>query len=74
MNPAAGKIFIFIGLILVGVGLIIYYFGDYLKWVGRLPGDIHIERESFSFYFPIVTLIVFSIVVSLLIKIFKIFF
>lgn len=74
MSPGTGKILLFFGLILVGVGLIIYIFGDYLRKVGRLPGDIHIEEENFTFYFPVVTLILFSIVVSLLIKIFKIFF
>lgn len=74
MSPGTGKIIVFLGIILVGVGLIIYFFGDYLRWVGRLPGDIHIEKENFTFYFPVVTLILFSIVVSLLIKIFKILF
>jgi hypothetical protein len=43
------------------------------KWLGRLPGDIRIEREHSSFYFPIVTCIVISIVLSLLLSLFSIF-
>lgn len=74
MSPGTGKILVFVGLILTGIGLVVYFFGDYLRWVGRLPGDIHIEKENFTFYFPIVTLILFSVVVSLLIRIFKMYF
>ncbi|MEO8822766.1 MAG: DUF2905 domain-containing protein [Ginsengibacter sp.] len=42
--------------------------------MGRLPGDIRIERESFRFYFPLMTMIILSIVVTLLVTIFKKFF
>jgi len=41
------------------------------KWLGRLPGDIRIEREHGAFYFPIVTCIIISIVLSLLMSIFR---
>jgi hypothetical protein len=41
------------------------------KWLGRLPGDIRIEREHSTFYFPIVTCIVVSILLSLLLSIFR---
>jgi len=74
MNPSLGKILMFVGVVITAIGLIVYFFGDYLRWVGRLPGDIHIEKENFSFYFPIVTMIVLSIVVTLLIRIFKMLF
>jgi len=43
------------------------------KWLGRLPGDIRVEREHSAFYFPIVTCIVLSIVLSLLLSIFSMF-
>jgi hypothetical protein len=43
------------------------------KWLGRLPGDIRIERDHSSFYFPIVTCIIISIVLSLLLSLFSIF-
>lgn len=74
MSPGLGKILVFVGLIITVVGVIVFFFGDYLRWIGRLPGDIHIEKENFTFYFPIVTMILLSIVVSLLIRIFKMYF
>jgi hypothetical protein len=43
------------------------------KWLGRLPGDIRIERQDSSFYFPIVTCIVLSVVLSLIFSLFSIF-
>ena len=67
MNHNTGKGIILIGLGLVLVGLIIYFFHDKLHWLGRLPGDIHIEKENFRFYFPITTMILASIILSLII-------
>lgn len=63
-----GKILIVIGILSVVAGIVIYFAGDKLGWVGHLPGDIHVEKENFSFYFPITTMILVSIVVSLIIK------
>jgi Protein of unknown function (DUF2905) len=54
------------------VGLVMWS-GFAPKWLGRLPGDIRIEREHSSFYFPIVTCIILSIVLSLLLSLFSIF-
>ena len=65
MNEETGKYIITAGIILVIVGLIIYFFHDKLYWLGRLPGDIRIERENFRFYFPITTMILLSILFSL---------
>jgi hypothetical protein len=59
-----------IGLIVVAVGFILWS-GFAPKWLGRLPGDIRIEREHSAFYFPIVTCIVISIVLSLFFSIFR---
>ncbi|MDQ6757673.1 MAG: DUF2905 domain-containing protein, partial [Bacteroidota bacterium] len=42
-------------------GVIIYFFHDKLNWLGKLPGDIRIEKENFKFYFPITTMIILSI-------------
>jgi len=42
-----------------------------LPWVGRLPGDIYIKRDHFSFYFPLTTCLLLSIVISLLVRLFK---
>ena len=67
MNSSLGKWIIVAGLCLVAVGVIIYFFHDKLNWIGRLPGDIRVEKENFRFYFPITTMILFSVVVSLVI-------
>jgi len=65
MNPVA-KILIISGVILVVAGLFWQLFGKYLP-LGRLPGDIFIKRESFRFYFPIVTCIILSVILTLMI-------
>jgi hypothetical protein len=71
MEPATGKYIILAGIAIVVIGLIVFFFSDKLHWVGRLPGDISIERENFRFYFPITTMIAFSLVLTLLIAIIK---
>jgi Protein of unknown function (DUF2905) len=67
-----GKLIVIVGVITTLVGLIMWS-GFAPKWLGRLPGDIRIEREHSSFYFPIVTCILLSIVLSLLLSLFSIF-
>jgi Protein of unknown function (DUF2905) len=67
-----GKLIVIVGVITTLVGLIMWS-GFAPKWLGRLPGDIRIEREHSSFYFPIVTCILLSIVLSLLFSLFSIF-
>ena len=67
-----GKFILIIGVITSLVGLVMWS-GFAPKWLGRLPGDIRIERDNSVFYFPIVTCIVLSIVLSLLLSIFSIF-
>ncbi|NBC08961.1 MAG: DUF2905 family protein [Bacteroidetes bacterium] len=63
-----GKLIIYGGLFIVLIGLVVYFFGDKLSWLGRLPGDIRIERENFSFYFPITTMLLISVVLTLLLR------
>jgi hypothetical protein len=65
-----GKILIFFGVILVGIGLILLY-GPKIPWLGRLPGDITIQREKFTFYFPLASSIVISILLTILISLFR---
>jgi hypothetical protein len=65
-----GKFGVIIGIIMTLVGLVIWS-GIAPKWLGRLPGDIRIEREHSAFYFPVVTCIILSIVLSLLLSIFR---
>ena len=67
-----GKFIVIIGMIMTLVGLVLWS-GFAPKWLGRLPGDIRIEREHSSFYFPIVTCILLSIILSLLFSLFSIF-
>jgi len=65
-----GKFLIIIGIVTALIGFI-FWSGFAPKWLGRLPGDIRIEREHSAFYFPIVTCIIISIVLSLLSSIFR---
>lgn len=60
------KYIIIAGALLIIIGVIVYFFDNKLHWIGRLPGDIRIEKEAFRFYFPITTMILFSIVITLL--------
>jgi hypothetical protein len=65
-----GKFVAITGVIITLVGLAMWS-GLAPKWFGRLPGDIRIEREHSAFYFPIVTCIILSILLSLLLSIFR---
>jgi hypothetical protein len=69
-----GKAIVGIGAMLVIIGLIIWFAGDKLNWFGRLPGDIRIERPGFSCFFPITTMIIVSIVLSVLLSLLSRFF
>ena len=60
-----GKSLIYIGIILIILGLLLT-FGEKIN-LGKLPGDIIIKRDNFSFYFPITTMILLSLVLSLII-------
>lgn len=65
-----GKALIVIGLLLVLIGAVFVLAGR-LPWLGNLPGDISIQRERYSFYFPITTCIVISIIISLVLYFFR---
>ena len=71
MNQQTGKMLLAIGVFIIIAGLIVYFFHDHLKWIDKLPGDIRIERENFRFYFPITTMVILSIILSLLLFIFR---
>jgi uncharacterized protein HemY len=66
-----GKVLIFIGIVVLLLGVILYFFGDKLSFLGKLPGDIRIEKENFRFYFPITTMLIISVILSLLIGLFR---
>ncbi len=61
----AGRIIIILGVILIALGVLLPYVAKF-DFFGKLPGDIKIEKENFSFYFPIATCIVLSILLTLL--------
>jgi thiamine transporter ThiT len=65
-----GKFLVVIGGVTALAGLI-FWSGFAPKWLGRLPGDIRIERGNSAFYFPIVTCIIISILLSLIMSIFR---
>ena len=60
-----GRILVFAGLLLAAFGLFIMLGGKFIA-LGRLPGDIVIRRGNFTFYFPVVTSILISVVLSLI--------
>ncbi|MBN1188013.1 MAG: DUF2905 domain-containing protein [Bacteroidales bacterium] len=71
MHPSIGKILMLFGAVLLAIGAIVYFFGDKMKWFGRLPGDIRIEEGNTKVYIPIVTMIIISIVLTVLINLIR---
>jgi hypothetical protein len=70
LMPAMGKMLIIAGVVLIVAG-IAFTFADKVPFLGRLPGDISIQKERFSFYFSITTCIIISIVLSIIFAIFR---
>jgi len=68
-----GKILIFIGFFLILMGFI-FSFAEKIPFLGRLPGDILIKKENFTFYFPLGTSILISIVLSIIFYLISRFF
>ena len=60
-----GKSLIVVGLLIVVVGVVLLLAGR-VPWLGRLPGDIYVQRGNWSFYFPVVTSLVVSVLLTLL--------
>ena len=59
-----GKLLIILGLLIAVVGGVLVLVGR-VPWIGRLPGDIHIERGNWTFYFPLATSLLLSVVLTL---------
>ena len=68
--PEIGKMLVVFGIVIVLIGLALWS-GFGTGWLGRLPGDVRIERGQSVFYFTIVTCIIISIVISLLLAFFR---
>ena len=60
-----GRMLLLLGIVLIALGLVIQW-GPKLPWLGRLPGDIAIRRDGFSFYVPVTSSLIVSGVVSLM--------
>jgi hypothetical protein len=69
-----GKILVAAGIVLIIAGLIWWFADDKLQWFGKLPGDIRYEKPGFSFYMPVTTMILLSLLLSLGIYMFRKFF
>jgi len=69
-----GKMLLLFGLVMVLLGLVLLVAGHFsgkVPWLGRLPGDIYIERGSWTFYFPLATCLIVSVVLTLLFSLFS---
>ncbi len=60
-----GKFLILLGLIVAAIGGLLLFSGK-IPWIGRLPGDIIIQRRNFTFYFPLATSILLSVILTLI--------
>jgi hypothetical protein len=63
-----GKILLIVGGIIVVLGLLLI-FSQHIPFLGKLPGDIFIKKDGFSFYFPIVTFLILSILITIIVNV-----
>lgn len=70
MQTDIGKMLMFFGVILIAIGAFLHFGGKFLP-LGNLPGDINYRGENGSFHFPIVTCILVSIVLNIIMRLFK---
>lgn len=68
--PQIGKILVILGAVIIVIGLVVW-FADKIPFLGKLPGDIVIKRENVRIYFPIATMIILSILLTILINLFR---
>jgi hypothetical protein len=69
-----GILLIILALIIALVGAVFYFAGASFSWFGNLPGDLKVERENFTFYFPMATMLVLSIFLNIIIRLILYFF
>ncbi|HEY3304262.1 MAG TPA: DUF2905 domain-containing protein [Candidatus Binatia bacterium] len=65
-----GKTLILFGILLVVLG-VLFSLGSKIPWLGRLPGDIYISRGNFTFYFPLTTCVLLSLIITLVLYLFR---
>ncbi len=73
MFTSVGKTLMTFGILLILIGVILLAF-DKIGFLGRLPGDIHVQKKNLEFHFPIVTCVVASILLSLLLSAYFLWF
>ena len=71
MEKETGKLIMFIGALLTLAGALWHFAGDRLRWIGRLPGDFRMEQGNVRFYFPFTTMLIASLIINLLIRLFR---
>ncbi len=72
--PPLPRLLILLGLVLLAAGLVAWALhgrGGWWQWLGRLPGDIRIERDNFRFYAPITTMLLLSLLASLVLRLIR---
>lgn len=70
--PGLGKLLIVSGVVLVLAGIVVSV-ADRVPWLGKLPGDILVRRDNFTFYFPLASCLLVSAVLSLILFLFRLF-
>jgi len=65
-----GKLLVLLGVFIILMGLLLMA-GDKIPWIGKLPGDLLIKKEKFTFYVPLTTSILISIILTLLFTLFR---
>ena len=72
-HQSIGRLLLLIGGVVFLTGIVFYFLGDRLKWLGNLPGDIRIERDGFKFYFPLTTMILISLLLNVIFRLWQYF-
>ena len=68
---ALDKWFIGLGIVLLVLGVLLHVFPSQLSWFGRLPGDIRVESERGGFYFPLLSMLLLSVVLTILLNLWR---
>ncbi|MFW6347079.1 MAG: DUF2905 domain-containing protein [Cyclonatronaceae bacterium] len=71
MSPEIGRLLIGLGVLIIVLGLVFLFFGDKLGWLGNLPGDLRFERGNTRVYLPFASMILLSILLTIIINIFR---
>ena len=65
-----GKVLILVGIVFIFIGILLYW-GEKIPLLGKLPGDIHIKRDNFQFYFPLATCLLLSFLITIIIALLR---